>query len=433
MQFVFVLDQNKKPLDPCHPARARKFLRSGHAMVFRRFPFTLILKERTQEESDMHEYRVKIDPGSKATGMALVRECDNTVVWAAEIQHRGQAIRDALLSRRAIRRGRRNRHCRYRPARFNNRRRPQGWLPPSLESRLANIETWVRRLAWFAPLTAISMELVKFDTQLIANPDISGIEYQQGELAGYEVREYLLEKWGRKCAYCGAGHTPLEIEHIIPRSRGGSSRTSNLTLACTECNRAKGSHTAAEFGHPETQAKAKLPLKDAAAVNAIRWELWRRLSAWGFPVECGTGGRTKYNRTRQSFPKTHWLDAACVGQSGENISVPSRMSPIYIKAYGHGSRQMCRVDKFGFPRTSAKGAKSVFGFQTGEIVRAVVTKGKKLGTYVGRVAVRSSGSFNIQTPSGSMQGISWKYCQSLHNPDGYDYTFKKGEGIPPHS
>jgi 5-methylcytosine-specific restriction endonuclease McrA len=84
------------------------------------------------------------------------------------------------------------------------------------------------------------MELVKFDTQLMENPDISGIEYQQGELAGYEVREYLLEKWGRKCAYCSETDLPLQIEHIIPRSRGGSDRVSNLTLACEGCNRLKG-------------------------------------------------------------------------------------------------------------------------------------------------------------------------------------------------
>ena len=431
MQYVFVLDKDKKPLDPCHPARARKLLSSGRAAVFCRFPFTIILMERTQEKSAMHSYRVKIDPGSKNTGLALIREEDGLVVWAAEIQHRGQIIRDNLLSRRAIRRGRRNRHCRYRPARFDNRRRAKGWLPPSLESRLANIETWVRRLAFKVPLATISTELVKFDTQLMTNPEISGVAYQQGALVGYEVREYLLEKCGRRCVYCGAQNIPLEIEHIIPKSRGGSSRVSNLTLACEKCNRAKNNLTAAEFGHPEIEKQAKQPLKDATAVNAIRWELWRRLSALGLPVECGTGGRTKYNRTRQGLPKTHWLDAACVGKSGENITVSNGLAPILIKACGHGSRQMCRVDKFGFPRTSAKGAKNVFGFQTGEIVRAVVTKGKKMGTYVGRVAVRTSGFFNIQTDTQVVQGIGWRYCQSVHKHDGYSYDFRKEMGIPP--
>jgi 5-methylcytosine-specific restriction endonuclease McrA len=424
MQFVFVLDKNKKPLDPCHPARARKLLNSGKAAVFKRYPFTIILKRQVvQEETEVQEYRVKIDPGSKTTGIALVRESDNKVVWAAEIQHRGQAIRDSLLSRKANRSGRRDRHCRYRPARFDNRRLRKGWLPPSLESRLSNIETWVQKLARISPLTAISMELVKFDTQVMENPEISGVEYQQGKLQGYEVREYLLEKWERKCSYCGKTDVPLEIEHITPRSRGGSNRVSNLTLACHACNQSKGNKTAAEFGHPEIQAKAKSPLKDATAVNAIRWELWRRLSAWGIKVECGTGGRTKFNRTNQGFPKTHWLDAACVGESGANIIVPNRLNAIAIKAYGHGSRQMCRVDKFGFPRTLAKGTKIAFGFQTGDIVRAVVAKGKNIGTHVGRIAIRSSGTFDIRTPDNHRIGVIWKHCQSLYKSDGYSYTF----------
>jgi hypothetical protein len=133
------------------------------------------------------------------------------------------------------------------------------------------------------------MELVRFDMQLLENAEISGIEYQQGTLFGYEVREYLLEKWGRKCAYCGKTGVPLEIEHIVPRARGGSQRVSNLTLACEPCNTKKGTQTAGEFGHPAVQAQAKRPRHDAAAVNATRWALSRRLKATGLPVETGTG------------------------------------------------------------------------------------------------------------------------------------------------
>ncbi len=432
MQFVCVLDRNRKPLDPCHPARARKLLRSGQAAVFRRYPFTIILKERTLEESQVQEYRVKIDPGSRTTGMAVVREMDRRVVWAGEIRHRGQAIRDALASRRAIRRGRRNRRCRYRPARFNNRPRPKGWLPPSLESRLANVETWCKRLGRLVPVTAFSVELVKFDTQLMQNPEISGIEYQQGELLGYEVREYLLEKWGRKCAYCGATDAPLEIEHILPKTRGGSNRTSNLTLACRTCNEKKGQKTAAEFGYPEIQAKALQPLKDAAAVNATRWELWRRLSDWGIPVECGSGGRTKFNRIRLNLPKEHWLDAACVGLSGEQVFVPAGLEALAIKATGHGSRQMCRMDRYGFPRTSAKTTKPVHGFRTGDMVVATVPRGKYAGVHVGKVAVRASGSFNIITGGGTVQGIRHKHCRVLSRRDGYSYS-EKNAAFPPHA
>jgi 5-methylcytosine-specific restriction endonuclease McrA len=114
-------------------------------------------------------------------------------------------------------------------------------MAPSLRSRVDNVLTWAKRLINFAPVSGIVVETVRFDTQLIQNPEISGVEYQQGELAGYEVREYLLEKWGRTCAYCGTGNVPLEVEHIVPRVKGGSNRISNLTLSCKPCNQAKGS------------------------------------------------------------------------------------------------------------------------------------------------------------------------------------------------
>jgi len=270
MQRVFVLDRNKQPLMPCHPARARELLDKGKAAVYRQYPFTIILKER--DGGDVQPIAFKVDPGSKTTGIALVADFKRgkRLIWAAELIHRGQQIKDALESRRSLRRGRRARHTRYRPARFDNRRRAEGWLPPSLMSRVDNIVTWANKLGRFSPLASVSLELVKFDMQAMQNPEISGVEYQQGELMGYEVREYLLEKWGRKCAYCGVKDVRFEVEHINPKSRGGSNRVSNLTIACRKCNEAKGNQTAAEFGHPDIQAKAKAPMKDAAAVNASR-------------------------------------------------------------------------------------------------------------------------------------------------------------------
>jgi len=133
------------------------------------------------------------------------------VVWAADLCHRGQEISEALSARRGVRRSRRQRHTRYRKPRFANRRNKRaGWLPPSLESRISNIETWARRLMRLCPINAISQELVKFDLQQMENPEISGAEYQQGTLFGYELKEYLLEKWGRKCVYCGKQNVPLQ-------------------------------------------------------------------------------------------------------------------------------------------------------------------------------------------------------------------------------
>ncbi len=432
MSHVFVLDTNKQPLPPVHAGWARILLTRGKAAVFRRYPFTIILQEALPAPQ-AQGLQLKIDPGSKMTGLAIVNDMSGEVIWAAELSHRGEAIKKALDGRRRVRRSRRSRKTRYRKRRFSNRARPKHRLPPSLESRVANILTWARRLMRYCPITGISQELVKFDMQLMQNPEIEGIAYQQGELAGYEVREYLLEKWGRRCAYCETTDVPLEIDHILCRKLGGTHRVSNLTIACQPCNTRKGAHLIQDFlaNQPERLkcilATASAPLKDAAAVNATRWELYRRLQALGLPVEVGTGGRTKWNRTSRGLLKTHWLDAACVGASTPETLHIEGVIPLRITATGRQSRQMCRMDKHGFPRTRAKAHRLAYGFQTGDIVRAVVPSGTKKGTYRGKVAIRARGSFTIQ---GQVQDIHHRFCTIVHRCDGYSYT--KGEAtLPP--
>ena len=425
--MVFVLSSDGQPLDPCRAARARKLLKAGRAAVWRTYPFTIRLKNRTGAESVVHDHRLKIDPGSKASGLAIVQEGTAQVVWAGELTHRGGQIRDALLARRAVRRSRRQRHTRYRPTRFDNRRRKDGWLAPSLNHRILTTLTWVRRLRHLCPIAAISMELVRFDTQLMENAEISGVAYQQGELAGYEVRQYLLDKWGRCCAYCGKGNLPLQVEHLVPRMRGGSSRVSNLTLACGDCNQKKGNRTAAEFGFPHLMERARVPLKDAAAVNSVRWALYHTLASAGLPLEVGTGGRSKFNRTRLGWEKAHWRDAACVGASTPDQLRSAVSIVLLIGAKGHGRRQMCRTDKYGFPIRHVPRQKVWFGFRTGDLVRAVVPKGKNAGIHVGRVTIRTTGSFNITTASGLVQGISHRHCQVIQRADGYAYAKRKEE------
>ncbi|MTJ43858.1 RNA-guided endonuclease IscB [Dolichospermum flos-aquae] len=429
MSKVFVLDTKKRPLDPINPAQARQLLRNKKAAIFRQFPFTIILK-KSCPDSPVSSLRLKIDPGAKFTGMALVNDSTGEVVFAAELKHRGFAIRDALTSRRQLRGSRRARKTRYRQPRFLNRNLPEGWLAPSLQSRVENIKTWVERLRKLAPIEDISQELVRFDMQLMANPDIQGKEYQQGTLAGYESREYLLEKWGRQCAYCGVKDVPFQVEHIHPRAKGGSNSITNLTLSCEKCNTKKGTKDIKDFLKKDPLKlekilkQAKRPLADAAAVNATRLVLLFVFKATGLPVETGSGGLTKFNRSQQNLEKTHWIDAACVGQSTPILNIKG-VKPLLITANGHGTRQSCRTDKYGFPSRYVPRFKFVNGFQTGDIVKAVVTKGKKIGAYIGRVAVRTSGSFNISTISGLIQGISYKYCKSIHKKDGYEYGKSK--------
>jgi len=323
-------------------------------------------------------------------------------------------------------RRRRRGNLRYRAPRFLNRVRPAGWLPPSLQHRVDTTMAWVQRIRRWAPVAALSSELVRFDMQAFEKPEIAGVEYQQGTLAGYEVREYLLDKWGRVCAYCDKRDTPLQIEHIVAKTRDGSNRVSNLTLACAPCNQKKNALPVEVFmaKDPKRLARiltqAKRPLKDAAAVNATRWTLANALRATGLPVELASGGRTKFNRSRLAVPKTHALDAACVGAL-DAVS-DWRKPTLTVKCAGRGSYQRTRLDQYGFPRGYLTREKRVHGFQTGDLVRAEVPNGKKAGTHVGRVAVRASGSFNIQSADKVVQGIAHRRCQLIQRSDGYGYS-----------
>ena len=430
MNAVFVLSNTKKPLMPTKPARARKLLTAGKAAVYRLHPFTIILHDRA--DGDVQDVEVKVDPGSKTTGIALVGHFEQqgaVVLFGANLNHRGQTIKNNLESRRSLRRGRRGRKTRYRPARFLNRTRMAGWLPPSVESRVNNTESIIHKLAARCPITEAAVELVKFDLQAMVNPEISGVEYQQGELAGYEVREYLLEKWHRTCAYCGKKDVSLQVEHIHPKANGGSNRVSNLTLACQPCNQRKGSRPIDEFlkDKPEIlrkiKAQAKAPLKDAAAVNAARWALVNRFKV-EMPVTTGSGGRTKFNRTRQGYAKDHWIDAACVGESGERVTIPDGMKPLAITAKGRGTHQVVRTDRFGFPRGKAGRIKRVHGFSTGDIVRLVQKTGKYSGTYITRLAgIRADGRLDIKTSIGAITS-SWKNFKLIQRNDGFEYAIQ---------
>lgn len=436
MSKVFVLDTNKTPLEPIHPGRARRLLKEKKAAVYRTFPFTIILKQHLEHPAPA-PLRLKIDPGAKTTGLALVNDATGEVVWAAELTHRGAAIKKALDKRRGIRRSRRARTTRYRPPRFSNRRRKAGWLPPSLLSRVENILTWVSRLMRLANVAALSQELVRFDLQKLENPEIAGVLYQRGTLFGYEIREYVMEKWNRTCAYCGAQNVPLQLEHIHPRAKGGTDQVANLALACEPCNLKKGTQDIRDFlAHdPERLARilaqASAPLKDATIVNATRWHLFERLKATGLPLEIGSGGLTKYNRAKRALPKTHWLDAACVGASTPEHLRTGGVFPLLIKATGRGHRRMCNPNEIGFPVSYRKRHKRYFGYQTGDLVRAVVPETLACrGTHVGRVAVRARGTFNITTKRGKVTDVPYRFCTPIGRTTGYSYQTGERHAAP---
>ncbi|MFF9511856.1 RNA-guided endonuclease IscB [Streptomyces sp. NPDC014724] len=367
---------------PCHPARARELLANGRAVVARHTPFTIRLKDRTRADSDVDGMQMRIDPGSKGTGIALTdtkREstADGTPVTvrrglvSIELRHRGSQIRRAMGQRAGYRRRRRSANCRYRARRSHNRTRPKGWRPPSVRHRIDTTLATAHRLCQYAPVTEIHIEQVAFDTHAMsAGCGLTTTEYRSGTLAGTEIREYLLAKWGRACAYCGACGVPLNIDHIQPRSRGGSNRISNLTLTCIGCNQAKNSTSVEEFlAHrpgrlAAIRAQVKATLRDAAVMNATRQLLTDALAGLGKPVRTWSGGRTKWNRTAMGLPKTHTLDALCVGQLDHEagaaiVRVPQQLQ--VLTATGRGSYARTTPDRYGYPGSPARAGSGITG------------------------------------------------------------------------
>ena len=489
--MVFVLDRHQKPLMPCTEKRARLLLNRGRAVVARMAPFTIRLKDRLQEDSALQPLRFKDDPGSKTTGFAVLREVspDKAVaILLGKLIHK-PGISAKLNARRALRRSRRNRTTRYRIKRLGNRHpqkcaccgkiskhgsrycRPcstaknftdnghrDTHLPPSLDARVNQTLNVLAKLRKLLPIASISTEHVKFDTQLLQNPDIQGVEYQQGTLFGYEVREYLLERDRHTCRYCNglSNDQVLEVEHKIPKSRGGSNSVKNLVMACHTCNKKKDNLTPEEWlavlktgkrSEIDKQRVANLEkiignkvvsLKDAAMMNATRWKLYRKLQETGITVECGTGARTKKQRIDHELPKEHYYDACYVGESTpEYLKIDTRYIEVW-SAKGRGTRQMCNVNKFGFPISHRTRQKQFFCFQTGDLVRADIPKGKYAGSWTSRVAIRSSGYFDLKDGSGKRigQGISHRHFKLMQHNDGWHYEKKldrEGRRIPPHA
>ena len=473
--YVFVLDANKEPLKPCTPRRAKLLQRQGKAKALRRYPFTLILQYEARPAKPFLELR--IDPGSRFTGFALVNP-KNEVLWAMELEHRGQQISQALTKRAGFRRNRRHRQTRYRKKRFN-RHQPSGWLAPSLNHRVQTVETWIKRICRYAPVGTITIEKVKFDPQKLENCDIQGVEYQQGTLFGYSVREALLEHWGRECAYCGATDVPLQVEHIQPKSKGGSNRFSNLTLACSRCNQAKGNQPVEKFlsDKPEVLKKIKAHcqkrcdpaevssareavearaavrrkgmstkrraprqfLADAACVNATRHQIFEVAQNTGLKVQAGSGALAKLVRHKSLLPKAHWLDAACNSIDEQPVKLLT-YQPLLVICKGLGNRQSRRCNAQGFPaitsiKQDTRTGKKIVNYvlpktvythaKTGDLVNVTLDQDRKhikSGTYTARVKTPTPKGVEVKING---HRISSKLFNFVHRSDGYDYSYAR--------
>ena len=469
--MVITLDKHKHSLGFTTERRARILLTKRRACVYKYYPFTIIIKDvdinaMPESRQPKDTYRIKIDPGAKHTGIAIVRERDNTAMLFLQIEHRGDAVVKKLQTRNACRRNRRQRETRYRRCKWINHyirkgskysadcQRPEGWLPPSVMSIVNNTLNWVDRLWKLVNLSSCSFEAVRFDAQLINNPDIESVQYQQGELFGYEVKEYLLEKYGHTCQYCGgaANDSVLEWEHIQPRSKGGSDSVKNATLACHSCNQLKGNKLLTDWleeikatKRPSKADAARIVciqkvidgkktgvgLRYSAWVNSSRTYIEKQLFGRFGNVECSSGGRTKFNRLQLGLPKDHHYDALCVG----NVPAAGFKDAMHgycllIKANGRGSRKRGQTNACGVITVKYKdNAKTYHGVQTGDIVTAKVPAGKSkyAGVHTGRVAIRKNGVFDIrekqQNGKYTKTPVNSKYVRVLQHTDGYEYQY----------
>ena len=358
---VPVLDQDGQPLSPTRPSRARRWLESGKAVkVWKHGHFCVQLIGATAEPYATPDMSVNINPGSRTTGITVMLNAPGgttKVVAAYELEHRSNNITQRMTARRSHRTNRRGR-LRRRPARFNNRTRKPGWLPPSTKSRLANINTTVKHLMTLFPITGLKLETYRFDPRLMQDPEVRGAEYQTSERGQMQVREYVLQRDNRTCQYqqkCEGSSTHLELDHIVPRSKGGPDRISNLITACKNCNQAKDSRDLEEFlsNDPERAQKVRAQLKKSLAsathMNQLMPLLVEALEAFSLPFLQTDAITTAYNRKVLGIEKTHANDAACLGEPAQVLNIPATVHT--LKSVGHGRRQMLwPPSKHGTPR-----------------------------------------------------------------------------------
>ena len=395
-----VLDQQGKPLMPTtRLGKIYRLLKTQKAHIVSHEPFTIQLNY----EPDTHiiqSMTLGVDSGAIHSGYSVTNE--NREYYNAEVIARDN-ISKHLLNRRMYRKNRRSRKTRYRKPRFKNRKNEKkGWLPPSLKQKVAVQLKEIDHLHHHFPIETIIVEVAEFDIQKIKNPNISGIEYQQGTLQGYNIRNYLLEKHGRKCFYCGKSVSKFEVEHMIPKTRGGSNRIDNLTLSCHECNQKKDTLTAEEFIKqilPAKKATAKLKqlpnekrlFKYMAHMNATRWSLYNTIKEKYSNVKMTYGYITKYNRIQAGLPKAHHIDAKCI--TGFSTVPSMKQTVIKIKMRRHNRQLHQLTFSKGHIRKAASLPKIIFGFQLYDLVlfnnHRYYIKGR-----------RSSGSFDLVSVEG---------------------------------
>lgn len=312
--MVYVTSKNGQPLMPTeNHAKVRILLKNKKAKVIKRCPFTIQLEYDSTTYTQ--EISLGVDAGSKHIGLSATTE--DKVLLESDVELRNDIV-NLLSTRRQNRRTRRNRKTRYRKSRFNNRRRKDGWLAPSVQNKLDTHLTVIRKVYEILPITKIIVEVASFDIQKIKNPTISGTDYQKDEQLGFwNVREYVLFRDDHTCQCCKGKSKDqiLNVHHIESRHTGGNAPNNLITL-CETCH--AGFHKGT-IKLPKTIHRG-MSFRDTIFMGVMRWAFYNKLKEIYPNVSLTYGYITKNTRIENSLPKDHYIDARCISGNPKAVS-----------------------------------------------------------------------------------------------------------------
>lgn len=377
--------------------KVRRLLRDGLAVVAKREPF--IIRLTYDSTTYTQPVSLGIDAGTKHIGVSATT--DSEELYAAQIELRTDIVK-LIATRKEQRRTRRNRKCRYRAPRFDNRRRPVGWLAPSIHQKVDSHLKVIRMVHSILPIGKTTIEVAQFDAQKIKNPEITGEEYQKGEQLGFwNIREYVLTRDGHQCQYCkGMSKDPiLNVHHLESRKTGGNAPNNLITL-CETC------HKTYHRGDFQLKVRRGTSLRDAAVMNIMRWKIYDTVKTEFQNVQLTYGYQTKCTRINNKIKKSHISDARCI--SGNPCAKPLP-DAYFCRLHRRHNRQIhrCTILKGGYRKLN-QAPYLVKGFR-------LFDKVKYQGTECFITGRRSSGSFVIKDIDGNIlsNGVSYKKLKFL--------------------
>ena len=392
--MVYVLNQNGQPLMPTeNHAKVRVLLKQGKVKVVNKCPFTIQLLYSSTNYTQ--KVTLGVDSGSKHIGISATTK--NKVLFESDVELRNDIV-DLISTRRELRRSRRNRKLRYRKPRFNNRKRSDGWLAPSVRQKVDSHITMIAKVHKILPISNVVVEVASFDIQKIQNPEISGTDYQQGEqLDFWNVREYVLFRDGYTCQCCKGKSKDkiLNVHHIESRKTGGNAPNNLITL-CETC------HTGYHKGIvklPKTIHRG-MSFKDATFMGIMRWALYEKLKTIYSDVKLTYGYITKNIRIKNGLPKDHYIDARCI--SGNPNAISNGDVYYYKKVRCHNRRIHKNTILKGGYRKRNQAPYEVKGFR---LYDKVLWKGQKCFIF----ARRSTGRMDLRLLDGTHVNASVGY------------------------